>query len=118
VSDLANVPHPLPLPLVELIAERFRLLGEPMRIRLLDALREGPATVQELQQATEASQQNVSKHLGVLLQGGIVTRRKAGTSVHYAIADETVFRLCEDVCGSLEQQVAELGGLLAGTHAA
>ena len=49
MTTTTDVPHPLPAPLVELIAERFRVLGEPMRIRLLDALREAPATVQELQ---------------------------------------------------------------------
>jgi len=56
MSTTTEIPHPLPAPLVELIAERFRVLGEPMRIRLLDALREAPATVQELQRATGASQ--------------------------------------------------------------
>ena len=58
------LPHPLPDDLVELIARRFRVLGEPMRIRLLDRLREGEATVGELAEALDASQQNVSKHLG------------------------------------------------------
>ena len=70
------IPHPLPEPLVELIAQRFRVLGEPMRIKLLDRLRDGDATVGELQEALGASQQNVSKHLGVLLQAGIVSRTK------------------------------------------
>ncbi len=55
MNTIMEIPHPLPAPLVELIAERFRVLGEPMRIRLLDALREAPATVQELQRATGAS---------------------------------------------------------------
>jgi DNA-binding transcriptional ArsR family regulator len=105
--------HPLPEPVVELIARRFRLLGEPLRIRLLERLREGEATVGELVESSGTSQQNVSKHLGVLLQGGVVTRRKQGTSVYYAIADDTVFRLCEDVCGSLERQLGALGDLLA-----
>jgi DNA-binding transcriptional ArsR family regulator len=108
------VPHPLPAPLVELIAERFRILGEPMRIRLLDALREGEATVQELEQATGASQQNVSKHLGVLLRAGIVARRKEGNFSVYSIADEAIFSLCEEVCGGLQRQVAELESLLKG----
>jgi len=107
-----NVPHPLPAPLVELIAERFRVMGEPMRIRLLDALREAPATVQQLQVATDASQQNVSKHLGVLLRGGLVSRRKEGNFSLYAIADEGVFELCEQVCGGLRRQLDELDALL------
>lgn len=108
------IPHPLPAPLVELIAERFRILGEPMRIRLLDALREGEATVQELQQRIGASQQNVSKHLGVLLRAGVVARRKDGTFSVYSIADEAIFTLCEQVCGDLHRQVAELDALLKG----
>jgi DNA-binding transcriptional ArsR family regulator len=107
-------PHPLPAPLVELIAERFRILAEPMRIRLLDALRDGELTVQELQAATGASQQNVSKHLGVLLRSGIVARRKDRNFAVYSIADELVFALCEEVCGGLHRQVAELDALLQG----
>ena len=107
-----SVQHPLPAPLVELIAERFRVLGEPMRIRLLDALREAPATVQELEQATDASQQNVSKHLGVLMRSGLVSRRKEGNFSLYAIADEGVFELCDQVCGGLRRQLDELDALL------
>jgi DNA-binding transcriptional ArsR family regulator len=103
-----KVPRPLPEPLVELIAQRFRVLGEPMRIKLLDRLRDGEATVGELQEALGASQQNVSKHLGVLLQAGMVSRAKRGTSACYAIADEQVFDLCEQVCGGLRRQLAEL----------
>jgi DNA-binding transcriptional ArsR family regulator len=107
------LPHPLPEPLVELIAQRFRLLAEPMRIRLLDHLRDGEASVQELTDATGASQQNVSKHLGLLHQAGIVARRKDGNRVLYAIADESVFDLCEHVCGGLRRQLDELSGLVA-----
>ena len=108
------VPHPLPEPLVELIAQRFRVIGEPMRIRLLDALRDGPLTVNELTRALGASQQNVSKHVGVLAQAGIVARERAGNHVRCSIADESVFELCELVCGGLRRQVAELDQMLAG----
>jgi len=108
------IPHPLPAQLADAIAERFRILGEPMRIRLLDALREGPATVQELQQTTDSSQQNVSKHLGVLLRSGMVSRRKEGNFSLYAIADEGVFELCELVCGGIRRQLDELDALLQG----
>jgi DNA-binding transcriptional ArsR family regulator len=110
--------HPLPDPVVELIARRFRLLGEPVRIRILERLREGEATAGELVEVTGTSQQNVSKHLNVLLQGGIVGRRRQGPTVYFSIADETVFGLCEQVCGSIESHVAELGGLLAASRAA
>jgi len=109
-----DIPHPLPEALVELIAERFRVIGEPMRIKLLDRLRDGPATVQELTEATRATQPNVSKHLGVLHQAGIVAREKRGIYVCYTIADESVFALCEQVCGGLRDQLAELDSILSG----
>ncbi len=108
--------HPLPDQVVELIARRFRLLGEPMRVRLLERLRDGEATVGELVDATGGSQQNVSKHLGVLLQGGIVERRKQATSVYYAIADPAIFKLCDEVCDSLDRQFSELGDLLSSSR--
>ncbi len=109
-----EIPRPLPDPLVELIAQRFRVIGEPMRIKLLDALRDGDRSVGELVDRLGASQQNVSKHLGVLHQAGIVSRSKHGTSVRYAIADDSVFALCEQVCGGLRQQVSELDQILTG----
>ena len=108
----ASVPHPLPEPLVELIAARFRVLAEPMRIKLLDRLRDGDATVTELQEALGASQQNLSKHLGVLLNAGMVARTKQGTSSLYSIADPGVFELCDQVCGGLRRQVSELDAIL------
>ena len=107
-----TVEHPLPDDLVELIAERFRALSEPTRIKLLDRLREGEATVHELTELIGSTQQNVSKHLGVLRQAGIVRRRKVGNFVHYSIADEGVFALCEDVCGSLRGQLEELRAIV------
>ncbi len=113
-TTTAAVPHPLPAELTERIAERFRVLGEPMRIALLDALREGEATVGELQRVCGASQQNVSKHLGVLLKAGIVGRRKQGNFSVYSIADPMVFALCEQVCGGLRREVDELDALLRG----
>ena len=112
-----EITHPLPDPLVELIAQRFRVIGEPMRIKLLDRLREGSATVGELTEALGASQQNVSKHLAVLHRAGIVGRSKEGTAVRYAIADDTVFALCEQVCGGLRAQLDELGAVLARAEA-
>ena len=108
------IPHPLPEPLVELVAQRFRLIGEPMRIRLLDRLRDDEQSVGDLADALGASQQNVSKHLGILHQAGIVGRRKEGNRVVYAIVDESVFALCEMVCGGLQQQVDELAQILEG----
>jgi len=106
------VSHPLPDDLVELIAERFRALSEPTRIKLLDRLREGEATVFELTELIGTTQQNVSKHLGVLQRSAIVARRKQGNFAYYRIIDESVFSLCEEVCGSLQQQVESLRQLV------
>ena len=104
--------HPLPDDLVVLIAERFRALAEPTRVKLLDHLRTGEATVQELTDVVGSTQQNVSKHLTVLRHAGIVRRRKDGNHAHYSIQDDGVFALCEDVCGSLRRQLAELNAVV------
>jgi DNA-binding transcriptional ArsR family regulator len=106
-------PHPLPQPVVELVAERFRALGEPLRIRLVEQMMDGETSVAELVSATGAGQQNVSKHLGVLLRAGVVGRRKRGTRVFYRIIDDVVYSLCEQVCASLERQHAQLGELFS-----
>jgi DNA-binding transcriptional ArsR family regulator len=107
------VSHPLPNDVIELIAERFRTLSEPTRIKLLDRLREGEASVLELTELIGTTQQNLSKHLGVLQRAGIVARRKQGNFAYYRIVDEGVFVLCEAVCGSVAQQVESRYNLLA-----
>lgn len=100
--------HPLPDALVDLIAERFRTLGEPTRIKLLDRLRRGEASVLELTELTGTTQQNVSKHLGLLQRAGIVARRKQGNFAYYRIVDDSVYALCEAVCGSLQDRFDRL----------
>jgi DNA-binding transcriptional ArsR family regulator len=112
VSESRAVPHPLPEPLIELVAKRFRVLGEPMRIKLLDRLGEGDATVGELREALGASQQNVSKHLGILLGAGMVARTKEGNHSRYSISDPSVFDLCDQVCGGVRRQLRELEAIL------
>jgi len=87
------------------IAERFRALAEPMRLRLLQALRAGERSVGELAEETGGGQANVSKHLQVLLQQGFVDRRKEGTTTWYRITDPQVFTMCELVCGGLEEEL-------------
>ena len=109
-----SLPNPLPESLAKLIAERFRVIGEPMRIRILDRLRAGEASVGELANALGTSQQNVSKHVAVLAGARIVSRRKRGTTTQCGISDPGVFDLCEQVCGSLSRQTAELQELLDG----
>ena len=109
------MPTPIPDPLVELIAERFRLLGEPMRVRALDHLRDsGEASVGELATALDTSQQNVSKHLGALHAATILSRRRDGNRVIYSISDGSVLAICEVVCGSIERRAGELSELTAG----
>jgi len=113
VKPPTAIAHPLPEPLIELVAQRFRVLGEPMRIKLLDRLRDGEASVGELQEALGASQQNVSKHLGILHGAGMVSRSKRGNHTVYAISDPTVFELCDQVCGGVRRQVQALESILA-----
>jgi DNA-binding transcriptional ArsR family regulator len=108
------LPHPLSSELAELIARRFKVLGEPMRIRLLDRLQRGEASVQELAAAVGTTQQNVSKHLGVLAEAGVLGRRKQGNFVYYRVVDEGIWQLCEDVCGSVERRLGDLQQLLGG----
>lgn len=91
--------------MLDQVAERFKVLAEPLRLELLNALRGGERTVSELVAATGAGQANVSRHLGLLHRNGLVGRRKAGLNVYYSIADPGVFELCELVCGSLEQDL-------------
>ena len=91
---------------LEMVAERFRVLGDPLRLRLLNALSDREKSVTELVGETGASQANVSKHLGVLLQGGLIERRKEGLFVYYHCADPNVFEICDVVCGSLRDRLS------------
>jgi DNA-binding transcriptional ArsR family regulator len=91
---------------LRMIADRFKVLAEPMRLKILHSLWDGELAVSEIMAATEALQANVSKHLGLLQQAGFVRRRKDGLNVYYQIADETVFELCEVVCNSLHDRLA------------
>ncbi|HSB38298.1 MAG TPA: metalloregulator ArsR/SmtB family transcription factor [Gaiellaceae bacterium] len=111
---MESLPYPLPDDLVELIARRFHVLGEPSRIRVLDRLRGGERSVSELAAELGAGQQNVSKHLSVLTGAGILARRKDGNHVYYRIVDDRVLGLCEQVCGSLEQQLQSLALIVGG----
>jgi ArsR family transcriptional regulator len=107
------LPTPLPPELTEMIAARFRLLAEPMRIRILDRLRDGERSVGELVTELGTSQQNVSRHLSILHREGVLGRRKDGNRAVYWIADEAVLDLCEHVCGSLERRAAQLSRVVS-----
>lgn len=110
------LPSPLSDALVELIAERFRTIGEPTRIRILEHLRTSEASVHDLAVAVGSSQQNVSKHLAQLLRVGIVGRRREGTFSYYRIVDDSVLAMCEQVCGAVQRDVEALVAAVEGAR--
>lgn len=96
-----------------LVAKRFAVLSEPMRLRLLHALFDGEKPVNALVALTGGTQANISRHLQTLADAGLLARRKEGLQVFYSIADPSIFHLCELVCGSLEKQNAARAGVFA-----
>jgi len=99
--------------LLALIAGRFKALGEPVRLQLLHALRTDEMTVSELVTITGLGQANVSKHLQLLHALRFVSRRKDGLYVYYALADMSVFRLCDLMCGQLDAEMKSRRKLLS-----
>ncbi|MBI3885178.1 MAG: helix-turn-helix transcriptional regulator [Opitutae bacterium] len=92
---------------LDLVARRFAVLAEPMRLRLLQALFAGERNVSDLVTATEGTQANISRHLQTLTAAHVLSRRKEGLQVFYKISDPTIPKLCELMCGSLEKQLAK-----------
>jgi DNA-binding transcriptional ArsR family regulator len=86
------------------VAAYFQTLSEPTRLALLNLLRDGERNVGELAQATGFTAANVSRHLALLTQHGLVARESRGTSVYYRIADDSVYALCDLVCGNLARR--------------
>jgi len=86
------------------VAARFKVLSDPMRLRILQLLEDGEASVTALAEAVQSTQPNVSKHLKILQDAGMLARRQEGNAVFYSIADESVFQLCEVVCSSLQER--------------
>jgi DNA-binding transcriptional ArsR family regulator len=105
---------PLSEQMVELVARRFRMLGEPQRLRILQVLEGGEKTVGEIVETLEGNQPNISKHLQALNDAGLVGRRREGNSIFYAIADPVVFKLCELVCRSAIEEARGRLESLAG----
>ncbi|PTY00652.1 metalloregulator ArsR/SmtB family transcription factor [Opitutus sp. ER46] len=99
---------------LDLVARRFAVLAEPMRLRLVHALFEAEKSVNTLVAETGGTQANISRHLQTLANAGVLTRRKEGLQVFYAIGDPSVYKLCDLVCGSLEKQLAKQAGSLGG----
>jgi len=96
-------------PLIEAVARRFRVLGEPQRLRLLQNLETGQKSVNELAALVGANQPNVSRHLQALFAAGLVARRRTGATVTYSVADPVVFRLCELVCANVVERARAVG---------
>lgn len=99
--------QPVPQEVVQQVAEYFSVLGEPMRLRILNLLRDGEKCVQDLVEATETSQANVSKHLKVMVQAGILSRRTEGTQAYYRVQDDLTFELCHLVCDRLARRIEQ-----------
>lgn len=92
----------LPEPLIERVAQRFKILSEPVRLQLLNQLQvHDELNVQELVEATDQRQANVSKHLGIMTREGLLERRKDGLHVYYSLSDPTIQAICLLVCGRL-----------------
>lgn len=99
--------EPVSSEVVQQVADYFSVLSEPMRLKLLNLLRTDEKCVQDLVDATETSQANVSKHLKVMMQAGMLTRRTEGTSAFYKVSDDLSFELCRLVCDRIASRIEE-----------
>ena len=99
--------EPISAEVIQQVADYFSVLSEPMRLKILNLLRSGEKCVQELVDDTETSQANVSKHLKVMMQAGMLTRRTEGTSSFYRVADDLSFQLCSLVCDRIASRIEE-----------
>jgi len=104
-ADLMAIANSVPPEVLEQVAEYFNILSNPMRLQILNLLGEEEKCVQELVEITKTSQANVSKHLKIMLQGGIINRRPEGTSAYYYIEDSLIFELSHLVCNHLAEKM-------------
>jgi DNA-binding transcriptional ArsR family regulator len=111
------LPHPLPAEYARTVADRFRLLGDPTRLLLMDQLRDGERCVGALAETLGCTQANVSKHLSLLADGGLVVRRRQGLNIFYAVSGEDVFELCDAVCASVLSHLDARTSALRATSA-
>ena len=100
---------------LQLVAARFKVLSDPMRLRILQVLEGGETSVSALTEAVESTQPNVSKHLKTMQDAGLLARRQEGNTVFYSIADPTVFDLCEVVCSSLAERFTAHASAFSGS---
>ncbi len=98
--------------MIDRVARRFRALGEPQRLRILQVLEEGPRMVGDVVTALGGNQPNISRHLQALYDAGLVRRRRERNSIYYSISDPVVHQLCALVCAGAEREAeAELAAL-------
>jgi DNA-binding transcriptional ArsR family regulator len=98
-----TLPHPLPKDLADSLADRFRLLSEPTRLRLLDLLRDGERSVGQLTAELGCTQANTSKQLALMADAGVLVRRRDGLHCFYSVADASVYALCDVMCDALRR---------------
>jgi ArsR family transcriptional regulator len=103
--------QPMTREAINLVAQRFKVLSDPLRLQILQHLEQGEASVNAIADAVGSTQPNVSKHLKIMQDENLIARRPEGNSVFYRIADESVFELCRVVCGSLKQRFNERSAL-------
>ena len=110
--NLARMPSHTPMAedALQLVAARFAVLAEPMRLRLIQALFEGEKNVTQLVEITGGTQTNVSRHLQTLTTAHILARRREGAQVFYRIGDPTIPKLCQLVCNGLEKTLSKQVG--------
>ena len=102
---------------LDYVADYFRALSEPLRLKILNTLQDRPHNVGELTELLDCSQANVSKHLAILMRHGLVERAAQGTSAYYRIADPRVYELCDLVCGQMALRFASQAQLLGARPA-
>ena len=111
-DKIRKLPRAMSPAALEMVAARFRAMGEPLRLRILQQLETGEQSVSALAVSVASTQPNVSKHLKVLQDAGLLQRRQQGTSAYYSIADPMVFELCEMICSRLRDSLeAQVGAL-------
>lgn len=93
--------------ILERIADLLKVLSEPMRLKILQTLRDGEMAVQELHEALGGSQANISKHLGVLKRAGLVKMRKSGLKSYYRLGEWGVFEICDSICDTLKRKLQQ-----------
>ncbi len=99
---------------LELVANRFRAIGEPLRLRILQELEQNDSSVSALAERVGSTQPNVSKHLKVLRDAGLLRRRQQGNSAFYSLADPMVLEVCDIICSRLRDGLKAQVGALNG----